>query len=114
MQKAPFHDACLHLPPGVLPELDALGALLEANQQWLRDAAGVRARMLAVLGEVAERYVSTGDAAWPVSHHPWPNQDCLCRPSSVVKRMPASLLRADTALHALHWQLKVQGGHVNS
>ena len=45
---------------GVLPELDALGGLLEAHEQWWRDAAGVRARMLTILGAVADRYLALG------------------------------------------------------
>jgi hypothetical protein len=46
--------------PGVLPELNALGALLEGSVAWARDGAGVRGRMLAILADVAERYASTG------------------------------------------------------
>ena len=98
--------------PGVLPELNALGALLEANPQWLRDAAGVRARMLAILGEVAERYVSTGaqgpslTAKTPalgsasVCRHHWPSQPGLPmqRASSSVMRMPLP----GCCGHALH------------
>lgn len=48
--------------PGVLPELDALGELLEANEEWRQDAAGVRSRMLTVLGAVADRYEARGRA----------------------------------------------------
>lgn len=51
---------------GVLPELDALGALLEANEEWQEDASAVRARMLGILLEVADRYVSLGDC--PPAH----------------------------------------------
>ena len=45
---------------GVLPELDALGGLLEAHERWRRDAAGVRARTLAIAGAVADRYLQLG------------------------------------------------------
>ena len=44
----------------MLPELDALGALLEANEEWQQDAAGVRSRMLVILGSVADRYEAKG------------------------------------------------------
>ena len=44
----------------MLPELDALGELLEANEEWQQDAAGVRSRMLLILGSVAERYEAKG------------------------------------------------------
>ena len=47
---------------GVLPELDALGGLLEANDEWQQDASGVRSRMLLILGVVAERYESQGNS----------------------------------------------------
>ena len=45
---------------GVLPELDALGGLLEASEEWQQDASGVRARMLVILGAVADRYKAQG------------------------------------------------------
>ena len=44
----------------MLPELNALGELLEANEEWQQDAAGVRSRMLVILGSVADRYESKG------------------------------------------------------
>ena len=44
----------------MLPELDALGALLEANEEWQQDAASVRSRMLLILGSVADRYEAKG------------------------------------------------------
>ena len=44
----------------MLPELDALGGLLEANEEWQQDAAGVRSRMLVILGSVADRYKAKG------------------------------------------------------
>ncbi len=46
--------------PGVLPELDALASLLEANDEWEQDASAVRARMLNILQDVADRYQSLG------------------------------------------------------
>jgi len=46
---------------GVLPELAALGELLEANEEWQQDASGVRSRMLGILGAVADRYEAKGD-----------------------------------------------------
>ena len=49
---------------GVLPELDALGGLFEANEEWQGDASAVRARMLGILLEVADRYVSLGAIAY--------------------------------------------------
>lgn len=45
---------------GVLPELDALGGLLEASEEWQQDASGVRTRMLIILGAVADRYEAQG------------------------------------------------------
>ena len=55
----------------MLPELDALGALLEANEEWQQDASGVRSRMLVILGAVADRYEAQGDShAWEMSG-PW-------------------------------------------
>lgn len=53
-------DLIQGLTAGVLPELDALGALLEANEEWQQDAAGVRSRMLVILGSVADRYEAKG------------------------------------------------------
>ena len=61
VRQRPFRCSIQHdLSAGVLPELDALGALLEANEEWQQDAAGVRSRMLAILGSVADRYEATG------------------------------------------------------
>ena len=53
---------------GVLPELDALGGLLEANEEWQEDASAVRARMLGILLEVADRYVSLGRMSCQLAH----------------------------------------------
>ena len=48
------------LPPGVLGELAALAEVLDRSPDWKSDAVGVRARMLAILGDVAERYLQQG------------------------------------------------------
>ncbi|KAK9815884.1 hypothetical protein WJX72_011277 [[Myrmecia] bisecta] len=49
--------------PGVLPELDALAAVLESEPEWREDAVAVRSRMLKTLADVAQRYLQTGDPA---------------------------------------------------
>ena len=46
--------------PGVLGELAALADVLDRAPDWKSDAVGVRARMLAILGDVAERYLQQG------------------------------------------------------
>ena len=55
---------CLHATfvstPGVLGELAALAEVLDRAPDWKNDAVGVRARMLAILGDVAERYLQQG------------------------------------------------------
>ena len=51
----------------MLPELDALGGLFEANEEWREDASAVRARMLGILSEVADRYVNLGATAFQLS-----------------------------------------------
>ena len=48
---------------GVLPELDVLGELLEANEEWQQDALGVRRRMLTIVGTVADRYEACGETS---------------------------------------------------
>ena len=44
------------LVAGLLPELDALGGVLEGPDEWREDAAAVRARLLRILSLVAGRY----------------------------------------------------------
>ncbi len=51
----------------MLPELDALGGLFEANEEWREDASAVRARMLGILSEVADRYVNLGATAFQLN-----------------------------------------------
>ena len=46
--------------PGLLGELAALADVLDRAPDWKSDAVGVRARMLAILGDVAERYLQQG------------------------------------------------------
>jgi hypothetical protein len=48
------------LGPGVLGQLAALADVLDRSREWAPDAAAVRARMLAVYGDVAERYLQQG------------------------------------------------------
>ena len=45
---------------GLLVELEALGNVLEANEEWQSDAAAIRARMLRILSLVASRFLSSG------------------------------------------------------
>lgn len=45
---------------GLLPELQALGQLLERQREWQADARGVRSLQLTLLSVVAERYVQQG------------------------------------------------------
>ncbi len=61
----------------MLPELDALGALFEANEEWQQDAAAVRARMLGILSEVADRYVSLGEGNHLLIHHHLQRAQCV-------------------------------------
>ncbi|KAK9827325.1 hypothetical protein WJX81_005191 [Elliptochloris bilobata] len=49
--------------PGVLGELAALAEVLDRTPDWQADAAGVRARMVSILGDVAERCYQQGDGA---------------------------------------------------
>ena len=48
-------------------ELDALGHVLEAQEEWQGDAAVIRARMLRILSLVASRYLSSGDLCHKLS-----------------------------------------------
>ena len=60
---------------GVLPELEALGELLEAREEWQQDASGVRSRMLVILGAVADRYEAQGKSRTRSIILNW---DCSC------------------------------------
>ena len=53
-------DACC--TAGLLPELEALGGVLEAVPDWKGDASAIRARMLRILSLVAARYNTCGEA----------------------------------------------------
>lgn len=44
----------------MLPELDALAALLEGSPEWEADAAGIRSLMLEIIASIAEAYISKG------------------------------------------------------
>lgn len=46
----------------MLGELAALADVLDRASEWEPDAAAVRARMLAIFGDVAERYLQQGAA----------------------------------------------------
>ena len=48
-------------PAGLLVELDALGSVLEAQEEWQADAVVIRARMLRILSLIASRYLSSGE-----------------------------------------------------
>ncbi len=89
--------------PGVLGQLAALADVLDRSREWAPDAAAVRARMLAVYGDVAERYLQQGApharAACAAGHratratraHPWAARTRRGRRYEVV---PAAVLRA--------------------
>eukprot|EP00891_Asterochloris_glomerata_P007283 jgi/Astpho2/7283/fgenesh1_pg.00113_%23_86_t len=53
--------------PSLLPELEALGGVLEAVPDWAEDASTVRARMLRILSLVAARYRTCGEEASAVA-----------------------------------------------
>lgn len=61
---------------GVLPELDALASLLGANEEWEQDASAVRARMLNILLDIADRYQAFG--AQPITQIPSVNSVISC------------------------------------
>lgn len=48
------------LPAGMLPEYEALAALLEKEPEWRRDASALRLRMLSILSTIAESYIQSG------------------------------------------------------
>ncbi len=73
---------------GVLPELDALGALLEANEEWQDDASAVRARMLGILLEVADRYVSLGGMSCQTTHA----RACCMTHWNTLEKLPYTVL----------------------
>lgn len=52
--------------PGVLGELAALAEVLDRTPDWRTDAAAVRARMLVILGDVAERMLQQGAVLQPL------------------------------------------------
>ena len=49
-----------HCSAGLLVELDALGNVLEAQDEWHADAVVIQACMLRILSLVASRYLSSG------------------------------------------------------
>ena len=70
--------------PGLLGELAALAEVLDRAPDWKSNAVGVRARMLAILGDVAERYLQQG--MLHVAHDVDDPETCVCVPLVAVWR----------------------------
>lgn len=84
---------------GVLPELDALASLLGANEEWEQDASAVRARMLNILLDIADRYQAFG--AQPITQIPSVKLNSLISCSKVSSVRSTTLLLHNCVLHSI-------------